>query len=575
MIASTIRRPSDRAIGASAAAPPTSQSMPPVLRDSGELTLQRQTRMVRALQARLRESRGSAAALIETHISFVLVCGPDAYKIKKALTTPFLDQSTLARRRLACEEELRLNRRLAADLYLGMVGITGSIDTPELDGAGDALDWAVHMRAFAQEGLWDRLAAARALGSPHIDELVRIVARFHAGAAVADRSGPLGSPARVREPMLETLDELDGAMTALEDRAALAELRAFEAAAFVRLRPRFARRRAGGYVRECHGDLHLGNVTSIDGHAVVFDGIEFNDDLRWIDVMNEVAFMAMDLHARGLPALAHRFVNGYLEASGDYDGVRLLRYYLVYRALVRAKVALLRAAQCEPDEAAAQRAAAHRYLELALRFSRSVTGGARPALMITHGLSGSGKSTLTQSLVEASGALRVRADVERKRGAGLGPLDRSGAGLGSALYGPAMSAATYRRLRRCAGVVLEAGFHVILDATFLRRTQRLAARRLADRLGSRFVVLDFAVDAELLRERVRQRSAREHDPSDADEAVLARQMQTAQPLRSDEQAAVFPCGALASAVGGEAAADWTPLLIRLADDAACLRAPPD
>jgi len=544
---------------------PTLAAMASAPRGCGELSLESQARMVRALQQRLRERHGIAVVLIETHISFVLVCGPDAYKIKKALRTAFLDQSTLARRRRACEEELRLNRRLAADLYLGIVRIHGTTDAPELDGAGDEVDCAVHMRAFAQEGLWDRLAAGQALRAPHIDELVHILAHFHAGAAVADRSGRLGSPAHVRAPMVDTLNDLDRVVEDPEDRSSLSELRAFEAAAFRRLRAAMARRLAGGHVRECHGDLHLGNVTSIEGHTVIFDGIEFNDDLRWIDVMNELAFMAMDLHAHGLRSLAHRFVNAYLEASGDYDGVRLLRYYLVYRALVRAKVALLRAPQCEPREAARQRAAASRYVALALQFSRSVNGGARPALMITRGLSGSGKSTLTQSLIEASGAVRLRADVERKRCAGLSALDRSGARQGSALYGPAMTAATHDRLRRCAGVVLEAGFHAILDATFLRRAQRLAARRLAERRGWRFVILDFEVDAELLRQRVRQRRARDHDPSDADESVLARQMQAAQPLQADELASVFPCGAWASVADGEARVDWRPLLARLAD----------
>jgi aminoglycoside phosphotransferase family enzyme/predicted kinase len=542
--------------------PMTQESMPLAARARPELSLDSQTRMVRALQQRLGQRPGGLVALIETHISFVLVCGHDAYKIKKALRTAFLDQSTLARRKRACEEELRLNRRLAPDLYLGIVRITGALDAPDIDGAGADVDCAVHMRAFAQEGLWDRLAADQALRAPHVDELVHILARFHDGAAVAARSGSLGSPAHVRAPMLETLDDLDRALDTADDRSSLAALRAFEAAAFGRLRPVMARRLARGRVRECHGDLHLGNVTSIEGHAVVFDGIEFSDDLRWIDVMNEVAFMAMDLHAHGLPALAHRFVNAYLEASGDYDGLRLLRYYIVYRALVRAKVALLRAAQAA-SEAAPQHAAARRYVALALRFGRSVSGGAEPALLITHGFSGSGKSTLTLSLLEALGAIRVRADVERKRGGGMSPLDRSGAQLGSALYRPAMTAATYARLRHHAAVALEAGFHVILDATFLSREQRSAARRLADRCGCRFVILDFDVDADLLRQRVRQRAARGGDPSDADESVLALQMRTAQPLQADELAAVFPCGVAASAPDASGA-DWTPLLNRLA-----------
>ena len=540
----------------------TEKSTAEAARPRPELSLDSQSHMVRALQQRLGQRHGGAVALIETHISFVLVCGPDAYKIKKALKNAFLDQSTLARRRRACEEELRLNRRLAAALYIGIVRITGAPDAPEIDGAGAEVDCAVHMRAFTQEGLWDRLAADRGLHAPHVDELVGTLVRFHEGAAVAARSGQLGAPAHVRAPMLDTLDDLDRMLHSAEDRSSLSELRAFEAMAFSRLHRVMARRLARGRVRECHGDLHLGNVTLIEGHAVVFDGIEFSDDLRWIDVMNEVAFMAMDLHAHGLAALAHRFVNGYLEASGDYDGLRVLRYYTVYRALVRAKVAMLRAAQAA-TEAGAQRAMARRYVALALRLSRAGSSAAAPALLITHGYSGSGKSTLTRSLVEALGAIRIRADVERKRSVGLGPLERSGARSGSALYRPAMTAATYAQLRRHAAVALEAGFHVILDATFLSRAQRLAARRLADRCGFRFVILDFDVDPDLLRQRVRQRALSGGDPSDADESVLALQMRTAQPLQADERGAVFRCGVAASAPDGAGHPDWTPLLNRL------------
>ena len=541
--------------------------MPSALRAGPELDLAEQIRMVRALRTRLAERHDSPCALIETHISFVLVCGPYAYKIKKALKTAYLDQSSRARRKHACQEELRLNRRLAADLYVGFVCITGDVETPMFDGVGAELEWAVKMRAFGQEGLWDRLAANQMLAPAQVDELVRVLVAFHGAAAVAPRSGHLGSPTEVRAPVLESLDELDRKLASCADRAMLTELRAFESESFVGLRAAMARRLRRGRIRECHGDLHLGNVTMVEGRTVVFDGIEFNDDLRWIDVMSEVAFMAMDLHAHHLPLLAHRFINGYLEASGDYDGVSLLRYYMVYRAIVRAKVALMRATQCvqpnavdskAPGEEARQRAAASSYLTLALRLGPAACGVARPTLMITHGYSGSGKSTLTQSLVEASGAIRIRSDIERKRLVGVDPLDHR-AEAAVALYGSAVTAATHARLRRFAGVVLEAGFHAILDATFLRRRQRHEAQLLAARRDVGFVILDFEVGAEVLRQRLRRRRAQGRDASDADESVLAGQMRAAEPLRSDERTAVFPCEA-AAASDAEAQADWTPLL---------------
>jgi aminoglycoside phosphotransferase family enzyme/predicted kinase len=530
-----------------------------------ELGLEQQTLMVRGLQQRLAARHGGQAVLIETHISLVLVLGDHAYKIKKALRTPFLDQSTLALRQRACHEELRLNRRLAPELYLAVVPITGTVLEPEFDGGGTLVDVAVKMRAFAQDGLWDALAARGQLGPAQVDELVRVLDRFHAAAAVAEPGGRYGSPEQVRAPLLQSLDELQGRGDSAEGGARLHELRAWEAAAFQRLRPLFTQRLAQGRVRECHGDLHLGNVTVADGHSIVFDGIDFNDDFRWIDVMSEIAFMAMDLHAHGLTRLAHRFINGYLELCGDYAGVPVLNYYRVHRALVRAKVHGLRAAQCSAGQGAAadaERAAAERYLQLALSFCRHERAGG--VLMLTHGFSGSGKSTLTQGLLEIVGAIRIRSDVERKRLAGLGPLDRGHTEPDAGLYGPDTTAATYVRLGQLATPVLEGGFHAILDATFLMRTQRDAARQLAARLGVRCAVLAFEASPEALRQRLRERASQGFDASDADEAVLRLQMSKAQPLQDDETGAVFRSPTVAAAGRGEIEADWTHLLEWLA-----------
>jgi aminoglycoside phosphotransferase family enzyme/predicted kinase len=518
--------------------------------------------MVDALRRTLQARLGVDVALIETHISFVLVCGTAAYKFKKVLRTPYLDQSTLAQREHACREELRLNRRLAPDLYEAVVPVTGTATAPELGGKGRPIDMAVQMQAFAQDGLWDGLAARGQLGAGHVDDLVRLLGRFHASAAVADRTGILGSPARVRAPFVQSLDELEGLTRTTDAAAALGPLRAWEAAAFERLRPAMARRLAQGRVRECHGDLHLGNVTVIEGHSTVFDGIEFSEELRWIDVMSEVAFMAMDLHAHGLAGLAHRFVNAYLELTGDYDGVPVLNYYLVYRAVVRAKVQALRVAQlaAAPDAAPAAAApeAVTRYLDLALRFS--AREDARAVLMLTHGLSGSGKSTQTEALVEAIGAIRIRSDVERKRLAGLQALQRHGAKRSGALYDPGMTSATYAQLARLATPVLQSRFHAILDATFLQRAQRDAARRCAARLGVTCIVLDFDADTDVLRRRLRDRAAAGSDASDADEAVLASQIRTAEPLQADEGTLVFHCRPKASSLDPAAPVDWAPVL---------------
>jgi aminoglycoside phosphotransferase family enzyme/predicted kinase len=537
---------------------------PPRARD--ELTAAEQARMVAALQQSLQDGlrlqqATAAVEAIETHISFVLVAGGFAYKFKRAINPGFLDFTTLALRRHYCHEELRLNRRLAPDLYLDVVTVHGTPDAPTLGGPGPVIDCAVRMRAFAQEGLWDRAIARGALQAQHIDELVGLLFSFHRDAAVAGADSRFGDPEQVRAPVRDSLAALDGLLQGDADHALVHSLQAWEAAAGTALEPAFIQRHREGRVRECHGDLHLGNVTQIDGKATVFDCIEFNDDFRWIDVMSDLAFMAMDLICHGRADLAHRLINAYLERGGDHGGARVLRYYIVHRALVRAKVAALRAAQ--PAPAVARRAAndaVRHYLDLAVATSRPP----HPVLMITHGLSGSGKTTLTQGLLEAIGALRLRADIERKRLFGRLPLARGDASLNQAMYSDDATRTTYERLLERAHVVIRAGFSVILDATFLRRHQRDAARDAAMALDVPFVILDFDAELQILRARVEKRHERADDASDAGLDVLEAQRLSAEPLAPDEQAAVFRCMATTRSDDGQPQADWSPLLQRLA-----------
>ena len=519
-----------------------------------ELTLAQQADVVAQLEHQLGAAQAAGAVeRIETHISFVMIAGAFAYKIKKAVNLGFLDFTTLARRRHFCEEELRQNRRLAAALYLGLVPVTLHGDRAELGGDGTIIDCAVKMLAFPQDGLWDSLVRHGGLQTRHIDQLADRLAVFHRDAAVCRDDIPFGAPTQVRAPMVETLDALERLLGDAADLARLDNLRVWEAQAFRANEAAFGERRARGQVRECHGDLHLGNVAQVDGEATLFDCLEFDASLRWTDVMSDVAFLAMDLHHHGRPELAHRFVNAYLEHSGDYGGARVFRYHLVYRALVRAKVAALRAAQSPlPDPRAGSGGdsgaarlegpgvliEARRLLELALVFSRP-----KPAvLLVTHGFSGSGKTTGSARLLEVIGAIRIRSDVERKRLAGLSERARSGSALQSGLYSSDRTRANQERLRSAAKCVLEGGFNVILDATFLQREQRELARDLARRLGVRFVILDFQASEATLRERVLARQRSGADASEADLAVLDDQIANAQPLAADEQAEVFDAG---------------------------------
>lgn len=470
--------------------------------------------------------------LIETHISWVLLAGEYAYKIKKPVDLGFLDFSTLPKRKHFCEEELRLNRRLAPQIYLAVVAITGTADDPRLGGTGEAIEYAVKMRRFAQEAQLDRLLARGALESAHIDALADELARFHGEIAVAGPGTPFGEPDAVYAPMHENFEQIGPRVDAAA-RAPLARLAQWTQAARDRLAPVLAARKRDGFIRECHGDAHLANMALIDSQVLLFDCLEFNDNLRWIDVMSELAFAVMDLDDRGRPDFGWRLLNRYLEQTGDYAGLQLLRFYQVYRALVRAKVAAIRCSQpgLSPDERARAVSAYQSYIELAERYTQPRA----TALMITHGVSGSGKSTVAQMLVETHGAVRVRSDVERKRLAGLPPMARSDSGLDAGLYSADLSRRTYARLGELARTIIGAGLPVIVDATFLKRAQRDAMRTLAASLGVPFVILDTAAPEDVLRARVRVRRDLGHDVSEATAAVLERQLATREPLAAEEQ----------------------------------------
>ena len=475
-------------------------------------TLAHSAAMVKALGRVLR------AQVVETHISWVLLGAETAYKIKKPVRLPFVDYSTAEARRHFCEEEVRLNRRLAAPLYLGVSRITGTSRTPSLDGPGPTLDHAVRMKRFADGALFCERLDAGLLEAAQVDALAQLLAGFHASAPMADAGNGLATPQRRKGSALAALEGASAIATPHEHD----ELGGWIETQSAALAPLWKARRAAGFVRECHGDLHLGNILVHEGGVLAFDCIEFDAALRWIDVIDDIAFPVMDFASRGRADFAWALLNGWLDRTGDHGSLAALRFAAVYRALVRSQVERLRG-----QGRAAQ---SRRYLEAALQWMMP----AAPRLVITHGLPGSGKTFQSQRMLETEGAVRLRSDVERKRLFGLSMLDDSRS-RGMDLYTQEATALTYAHLFATARSILAAGFPVIIDAAFLRRSERGAAHALAQELGVPFAILDCDAPPEVLRERL---LARQGDASEAGVAVLERLRASAQALGAEERAHV-------------------------------------
>jgi aminoglycoside phosphotransferase family enzyme/predicted kinase len=471
--------------------------------------------------------------VLETHISYVLLAGEYAYKLKKAVRLPFLDFSTPRLRRRYCREELRLNRRTAPQVYLDVVPIGGEPRAPRVGLGGPALEHAVRMRRFPQEALFSQLAARGALEDEHVDRLADALAGFHgaiAGGAVPDA---IGTADAIRAPAMENFHEILALRPREAARDALEALRGWTEAEGAALAGVFEARRRGGFVRECHGDLHLGNVVSIGGAAVLFDGIEFAPRFRWTDVMADAAFPYMDL-MRCTGRLAWRFLDRYLQRTGDYEGLAVLRFYAVYRAVVRAKIAAVRASQLAHDDA--RRLDALSELDEYVELARRLASPHPPVLALMHGVSGSGKSAAAQVLLESLGAVRLRSDVERKRLHGLDPAARTDSDVGGGIYTAEAGERTYRRLAELARAALCAGYPVVIDAAFLERPRRDALREVAHACNAAFQIVSCLAPPDVLRERVARRSRTLADVSDAGPEVLERQLALEHALAPGEAA---------------------------------------
>ena len=457
----------------------------------------------------------------ETHISWVVLTGEFAYKIKKPIKLSFLDYSTLERRHRLCEEELRLNRRLAPGLYLGVSAIGGAPGRPRIDDGSTPLEYAVRMRQFSPADELSALLAARSVTPDDVAALGTGIARFHAAAAPAPAGSAHGRAETVHRVAMDNFTELRALPEGAGWASQLAALESRIAALHRDLRPLMDERRETGRVRECHGDLHCGNVVRWAGALTPFDGIEFEPGLRFIDVINDIAFLTMDLAERGHVDLRRAVLQAWADTSGDWAGLPLLPYYEAYRALVRAKVDALRALQLEAGSPA--RAAAVTDCRRYLDWAAARVAGRRPVLLITCGLSGSGKTWLARRLAAHLDALHLRSDVERKRLAGLAAHEDSRSPPDAGIYTLEFNERTYRRLHDCAAASLAGGEPTIVDAAFLRSHERQSFLTLARQKNVPFAIVHCHAPEAVLRERVSARAASGSDASEAGLDVLARQ----------------------------------------------------
>ncbi|WP_045587138.1 bifunctional aminoglycoside phosphotransferase/ATP-binding protein [Burkholderia pseudomallei] len=486
---------------------------------------------------------------IETHLSVVYLVGRFAYKRLKPFDFGFANFSELAARRRACEAELALNRPLAAPIYLAAGPLVRRARGLRLFGAGAAVDHVVRMRRFDERMLFSRLLARGALDAADIDAAATRLAAYHLHAPRDIPRRAYGSARELRRQLDDMLAPLERALGA----ALPASLRAWCVRRCDELAAHLDARRADGYVRACHGDLHLNNVVKRGRDALMFDCIDFDDALRWIDVINDLSFLLMDLHAHERAALAYRLLNRWLDETGDFAGLAALPLYVAYRALVRALVATMRAG----GDAAARAARierARRYVDVAAHAARA----RRPCLLLCHGYSGSGKSVASRALADVSGAIRLSSDSERKRARPFAAVDARP--LPASAYTPQQIDAQYERLRALARDVLRAGYTALVDATFLSHARRARFFALARELGVPVYVLDFHASRACLERRVDARAAARDDRSDAGAAVLATQRASADPLDADERARTIGFDTDVPLATLRSAGYWRPVL---------------
>lgn len=464
--------------------------------------------------------------LIQTHVSFVLLTGTYAYKLKKPVNFGFLDFSTLAKRQHFCGEELRMNRRSAPGIYLEVLPITQTGDKYQLGGDGEPVEYTLKMRQFPQDALLINLFAAGKLHENEMQDLGKVVADFHRQTVTNDYILKFGEVSQIRQSFNENYAQTEKYIGGPQTQTQFDQTRAYTDSFFAEKTALFQERVAQEKIRECHGDLHLKNIALIDGKIVLFDCIEFNESFRFVDTMYDVAFAVMDIEARGRKDLANVFLNTYIEQTADWAGLQLLPLYLSRQAYVRAKVTsfLLDDPGIPADQKVQAEKTAADYYKLAWKYTQP--GESR--LFLMSGVSGSGKSTTARILAQKIGAIHLRSDAVRKHLAGIGLHERGG----DEIYRPEMTQKTYQRLLELGVMLAKSGFPVILDAKYDRIHFRSEAIAAAKHHGFPITILHCNAPEAVLREWLSQRSG---DISDATADLLASQIAATEAFTEAEQ----------------------------------------
>ncbi|MEA5564820.1 AAA family ATPase [Anabaena sp. UHCC 0399] len=464
--------------------------------------------------------------LIQTHVSYVLLTGDYAYKLKKPVNFGFLDFSTLENREHFCQEELRLNKRGAAELYLEVLPITLEGEQYVLGGTGNPVEYAVKMRQFPQETLLSSLFADDKLKETDLEELGLVVAQYHAKTETNDYIRSFGEVSQIRAAFDENYQQTAKYIGGPQTQAQFDETKAYTERFFAERQELFQRRIQNDYIRECHGDLHLRNICLWQDKILLFDCIEFNEPFRFVDVMFDIAYAVMDLEAQQRPDLSNAYLNTYVEQTGDWEGLEVLPIYVNRQSYVRAKVTSFLlddpSVPATVKEEASKTAA--QYYKLAWEYTKPKQG----KLILMSGLSGSGKSTTAKYLARQTGAIHLRSDAVRKHLGGI-PLYERG---GDDLYTPEMTQKTYARLLNLGIILANQGYTVILDAKYDKQELRQEAIAQAQKHQLPLQIIYCTAPLEVVRERLVNRTG---DIADATVDLLASQLKQTEPFTDTEK----------------------------------------